>query len=68
MKVKIVRSDLHDFLLFTGRYRLFRQSIGVSAARFYFDKDQVVCVFSHQVDFSMDTAQVLFQDFVAAAG
>lgn len=67
MQAEIVGSDLHNLALFAYSDSFFRKPICVPTARFHFYKNQVLLIFSDQINLSIRAAKVTFQDTMPAA-
>src|SRR5947209_19939153 len=67
MQVEIVGGHLHQLLLLTYCHCLFWQAIGTAASRFDFYKDDILLIFSHQIDLTVGTAKILLTDTITAA-
>lgn len=65
--IEITEGGLHKLALFASSYRFFGSAIGVAAPRFHFDEDQILEMFSDQVDFAVRATEVALQDMIAAA-
>lgn len=65
MKVKVVRGNLHQFLLFASRHRLLRQTIGIAPARLHLHKDKIVRIFRDKINLAIGTAKIALQDTIS---
>jgi hypothetical protein len=64
MQIKIIQRDLYQLALFTYRHCLFRKPIGHSTARFHLHKDQIVFIFCHDINLTITTAEITFQNTI----
>jgi hypothetical protein len=65
MLIEIVVRYLFNLLLLASSNCLLRQTISRAPPRFYFHKDQIMLIFSDDIDLSIPTAKVALQNTIA---
>jgi hypothetical protein len=65
MNIDIVMSYLHDLTLLAQVHCLLGQAVSIATARFYLHKDQVFLVLSHQIDLTIATTKIAFQNSIS---